>query len=442
MDDIVDEVQVLGDDPNRNDQTTAELIAVEQTNGHAAAGRAPSVALGHADPALRLGTRASVATFDIICLSHLRWDFVYQRPQHLMSRWAPERRVFFVEEPELGDGPPRLDIRTRADGVRVVIPRLPVGTGPAEADRAQRTLLDELLEDRAIQDYVLWYYTPMALGFTDHLRPVATVYDCMDELSAFAFAPPAMHAREAELIERADLLFTGGQSLYEAKRGRHPRVYAFPSSVDLDHFCRAREPLAEPPDQATVARPRLGYFGVIDERMDLDLLAGLAKARPDWQIVMVGPHIKVDPATLPRYRNIHYLGPKRYEDLPSYLAGWDVALLPFALNESTRFISPTKTPEYLAGGKPVVSTPIRDVVRPYGQGGLVRIADGADAFVRAVTAALAEDADARLALVDPFLEQTSWDGTWQRMRELLLASPSVSETAAVTQRGVTADPTP
>ena len=178
----------------------------------------------------------------------------------------------------------------------------------------------------------------------------------------------------------------------------------------------------DPPDQATIPHPRLGFFGVIDERMDLPLLAGIADARPDWQIVLIGPVVKIDPASLPQRRNIHYLGGKTYEELPHYIAGWDVALLPFARNEATQFISPTKTPEYMAAGKPVVSTSIRDVVRPYGQQGLVQIADDVPAFVRACTAALHEDSETRQRQADAFLRQMSWDGTWSRIHALLDAA--------------------
>ena len=360
--------------------------------------------------------------FDLVCLSHLRWDFVYQRPQHLLGRCAKERRVFFVEEPVLGDGPTRLEVTAHQHGVRVAVPHLPAGLDRAAAEAAQRSLLDELFEERAIRHYVLWYYTPMALGFTDHLEPLATVYDCMDELSAFAAAPPEMLARESELLARANLVFAGGQSLYEAKRGRHPRVHAFPSSVDTAHFAKARDWAVDPHDQAGIPGPRLGFCGVIDERLDRELLAGLADARPDWQIVMVGPVVKIDPADLPRRPNIHYLGGKRYEELPAYLGGWDVALLPLARNESTRFISPTKTPEYLAAGRPVVSTSIRDVVHAYGEAGLVRIADRVEEFAAAVEAALSEDRHARRAEADRFLRSMSWDRTWARMSELLVAT--------------------
>jgi UDP-galactopyranose mutase len=241
----------------------------------------------------------------------------------------------------------------------------------------------------------------------------------MDELSAFKGAPPVLKQRERELMRRASLVFTGGQSLYEAKRRSHGNVYAFPSSVDVEHFAQARRRGVDPDDQTSIPHPRLGFFGVIDERMDLDLLDGLAAARPDWHLIMVGPVVKIDSSSLPQRANIHYLGPKTYRDLPRYISGWDVALMPFARNEATRFISPTKTPEYMAAGKPVVSTGIRDVVRPYGREGLVRIADDVPGFVSACSAAMSEEAGQRHRQADAFLRQTSWDGTWNRMRLLV-----------------------
>ncbi len=237
---------------------------------------------------------------------------------------------------------------------------------------------------------MLWYYTPMALPLGAALNPSAIVYDCMDQLSAFKGAPAGLLERERELLRQADVVFTGGHSLYQEKRQSHPNIHPFPSSVDVSHFAQARVAQPEPTDQATIAGPRLGFFGVIDERMDLELLAGVARARPSWQLVILGPLAKIDSSDLPQAPNIHYLGSKSYSELPSYIAGWDVALLPFARNESTKFISPTKTPEYLAAGRPVVSTSIADVVTPYQALGLVRIADTADEFVRACEDALTE----------------------------------------------------
>lgn len=364
---------------------------------------------------------------DLVCLSHLRWDFVYQRPQHLMTRFAAERRVFFVEEPIFDADEPRLEVSPRQSGVTVVVPHLPTGLSEAEVNAMQQALLvDELFMDHAVTDYALWYYTPMALAFTQHLEPLAIIYDCMDELSAFKGAPTKLKEREAELLARADLVFTGGYSLYEAKRHQHKRIFPFPSSIEQAHFAQARTWEKEPPDQFDIPHPRLGFFGVIDERMDIGLLAGMADARPDWHFVMIGPVVKIDPTSLPRRRNIHYLGGKSYQELPAYVAGWDVAMLTFAINEATRFISPTKTPEYLAAGKPVVSTPIRDVIRPYGQQGLVKIAATADEFITAAEELLSGEFDraAWLEQVDEMLSQTSWDQTWQRMNQLIEATVS------------------
>lgn len=356
-----------------------------------------------------------VCAYDLVCPAHLRWDFVYQRPQHVLSRFAREHRVFYIEEPIAGADRPHLTYTLRDCGVWVVVPHVPEGLDNSATDAALRYLLDRLFIEQAIEKHVLWYYTPMALPWTRHLEPLVTVYDCMDELSAFQGAPPVIQQLERELFTRADLVFTGGHSLYDAKRNMHPNVCLYPSSVDVDHFARARTPLPDPADQCGIPSPRLGFFGVIDERMDRDLVAGIAAIRPDWQIILIGPVVKIDPSTLPRHDNIHYLGPKPYAELPNYLAGWDVALLPFARNASTRFISPTKTPEYLAAGKPVVSTSITDVVHPYGDQRLVSIADTPDETVAAIEQLLSGDPDDRATRADAFLAGTSWERTWAAM---------------------------
>jgi UDP-galactopyranose mutase len=356
---------------------------------------------------------------NIVCFSHLRWDFVYQRPQHLLSRAARDGRVLYVEEPLPIDGASRLDIRRDISGVVGAVPRIDAELLDGDRDHVQRRLLREAIAAHVPGSYVLWYYTPMALGVTHELTADTVVYDCMDELSAFAGAPPELRQRELELFRRADVVFTGGQTLYEAKRSQHHNVHAFPSSVDVAHFAQARSLRVDPPDQAPIPHPRIGFFGVIDERMDYPLLRGVAEARPDWQLVLIGPTAKVAPSSLPQASNIHYLGPKSYADLPSYIAGWDVATLPFARNEATRFISPTKTPEYLAAGKPVVSTSIRDVVRPYGLRGLVRIADDPPSFVDAIEQALGEDSTDTRHLADAFLARLSWDETWGRMKRAI-----------------------
>ena len=360
-------------------------------------------------------------TTDLVCFSHLRWDFVYQRPQHLLSRCARNRRVFFVEEPIFANCSMRLDVRETDPGVRVVVPYLPEGLRSEIAINAvMKEMTRQLFIEHDINKYVFWYYTPMALSFTDQFNPVAAVYDCMDELSAFKGADSNLPALEKQLFRQVDLVFTGGQTLYEAKRGQHPAVYAFPSSIDASHFGKARTAVNDPEDQAHIPHPRLGFFGVIDERFDVELLDAVAAQRPDWNFVIIGPVVKIDPGMLPKHSNIHYLGGKKYEELPDYLAGWDVALLLFARNESTRFISPTKTPEYLAAGKPVISTSIRDVVRPYGEMKLVEITDTAEEFIAAAEKLLTRsDSSEWLRKVDAFLENISWDKTWSQMSELI-----------------------
>ena len=358
---------------------------------------------------------------DLVVFSHLRWDFVYQRPQHLLSRCARKRRVFFIEEPIFGNCSMRLDVREADPGVHVVVPHLPEGLRSEVAINAvMKDLTRQLFTTHGINEYVFWYYTPMALRFTDHFSPVAAVYDCMDELSAFKGADSQLPALEKQLFRQVDLVFTGGQSLYEVKRDQHPAVYAFPSSIDASHFGKARKALNDPEDQANIPHPRLGFFGVIDERFDVELLDEVAAKRPDWHFVIIGPVVKIDPDALPKHANIHYLGGKKYSELPDYLAGWDIALLLFARNESTRFISPTKTPEYLAAGKPVISTSIRDVVRPYGEMNLVEIADTPDELISAAEKILSvENRSEWLSKVDAFLENVSWDKTWAQMSDLI-----------------------
>jgi len=354
---------------------------------------------------------------DLLCFSHLRWDFVYQRPNHLMARAARDRRVFFVEEPVTEPAPtPHVRLVDRG-GLTVVTPVLPP-LGGADAGPILRDLINHLVRTERIDCPVLWYVTPMALPWTRHLEPAATVYDSMDYLPGFRGAPPGLLELEDELLARADLVFAGGASLHRRMAGRHRSAHCFPSSVDLAHFRAARAARPEPADQSPIGRPRVGYAGVVDERIDLDLIDGVAAARPEIQLVLVGPLAKIDPADIPVRPNIHRLGLKPYAELPAYLGGWDVGWMPFARNDATRYISPTKTPEYLAAGLPVVSTSIHDVVEPYGVGGLVTIADSVEDSVAAIEAAIA-GRHAPQDRVDAFLATTSWDRTWAAMARLI-----------------------
>ncbi|MBW9091770.1 glycosyltransferase family 1 protein [Rhizobium wenxiniae] len=351
-----------------------------------------------------------------LCFSHLRWNFVFQRPQHLLTRATRTYDVYYWEEPVFEDVPAAWLHRSTSDeGVEIVVPHLPQGR-QIDAAAIQAQLLEGFLSDLRRPPSVLWYYTPMALEFSRWLSADLIVYDNMDELSAFDGAPPEVIALENEMFSISDIVFTGGQSLYEAKKDRHRNIHPFPSSIDASHFNKARQADGDPPDQAAIPHPRIGFFGVIDERMDIDLLFQAADMRPDWQFVMIGPVVKVDPRILPCRDNIHWLGPKSYKELPAYLAHWDIGLMPFALNDATRFISPTKTPEFLAAGLPVLSTMIRDVVRPYGDLGLVEIIDGAEDLCARTALLLDRPKEHWLSRADEFLAQNSWDQTWAAMQ--------------------------
>ena len=359
------------------------------------------------------------STNAIVCFSHLRWNFVHQRPQHLLSRFAKCFRIFFIEEPIIYEGMDRIELKAPHENVQVVILYLQSSLS-TDMEVRQKTLLNMLFRQQAIENYLFWYYTPQALSISEGFSPKLTVYDCMDELSAFKFAPSELKQQEKKLISKADLVFTGGESLYEAKKNLHEEVYCFPSSIDKAHFGKARVRQQEPEDQALIPYPRIGFYGVVDERFDSELLRQVADCRPDWHFVIIGPVVKINPSSLPQASNIHYLGSKRYEELPNYLSGWDMATCLFALNESTKYISPTKTPEYLAGGKPVISTNIKDVAETYGKNELVYIAETAQEFIECAEKELAiKDKTQWLEKVDSFLRDNSWDRTWAGMMVLI-----------------------
>jgi UDP-galactopyranose mutase len=365
----------------------------------------------------------------LVCFSHLRWDFVYQRPQHLLSRFATIYSVYFVEEP-LFDAASEATVTftLKTENLWVVQPHLPANTSAEQVTQIQKLLLDKFLKKRKLSEFLFWYYTPMALKFSGHLTPAITLYDCMDELSNFKFAPPELKDLENELFQRADVVFTGGHCLYEHKRSRHHNIYPFPSSIDKKHFQQARQVNSEPEDQKNIPGPKLGFYGVIDERFDIDLVREMAEKRPDWHFILLGPVVKIDPATLPQLPNLHFLGGKSYDELPQYVSGWDVALIPFLLNEATQFISPTKTPEYLAAGAPVVSSAIRDVVKPYGESGIVKIASNADEFIEAAEEYMQMDKQTWLPAVDEFLADNSWSNTFTDMMKKINATINHKQT--------------
>jgi UDP-galactopyranose mutase len=349
----------------------------------------------------------------ILCFSHLRWSSG-QRPQHLIRQCARERKVVYFEEPVYDAAAPRLALTNTPEGVLLAVPHLPPGTLRAQAEADLRRFVNRVLTELGEERPVLWYCSPMAVGYTDHIKASAIVYDCTGELEG---APPEWRERERWLLERADVIFTDSHSLCQHMRRttRHTNVHALLSSVDIEYFERAREPLEEPPDQEEIPHPRVGFAGVIDQRVDLQLLGQLARSRPDLQFVMVGPIIGVDPAALPQEPNLHWLGAKSQTQIPAYMAGWDVAMLPLVCSEATQFTSPSKVAEYLAAGKPVVATPIPSVVEPYGRAGLAWIGEDLGDFSDAIDEALRSDRYARTSHADTYLAEHTWQATWSEM---------------------------
>lgn len=357
----------------------------------------------------------------IVVFSHLRWDFVYQRPQHLLSRLSNHYKILFIEEPVFHEGKSYMQSSNPLPNVQVCKPHIPVNMPGFHDDHL---LYMQRLVRQTVSGHgnpIVWFYTPMALPLLQEIPdPRLVVYDCMDELASFKNPPRQLVQREKALIQLADIVFTGGPSLYEAKRELHPNVHCFPSSVDVAHFARALDRSIDHHAHKDIPSPRLGFFGVIDERFDSDLVAQMADENPHWQLIMVGPVVKIDPSSLPRRPNIHYFGQQTYADLPNFVAGWDVCLMPFAMNEATRYISPTKTLEYMAAELPIVSTPVRDVVVPYSD--VVAIGHDAPSFIAACRAALTagekENAE-RVRRMRAIVSATSWDSTAERMRGLL-----------------------
>ncbi|MFC5510024.1 glycosyltransferase [Massilia jejuensis] len=382
----------------------------------------------------------------LIVFCHLRWDFVFQRPQHLMTRLAQHYNILFVEEPMHTEGQARLEKMAVAPNITVYRPHTPIQQWGFHDD--QLPTLQGLLADLVPEGErpVVWFYTPMALPLLQGLNPALVVYDCMDELAAFKNPPKQLLQRESALLNLADLVFTGGPSLYEAKKDRHANAHCFSSSVDAKHFRQALDSAISHPEQDHIPGPRLGFYGVIDERFDTDLVRQMAAAHPEWQIVLVGPVVKIDPAELPRADNVHYMGQRNYDELPKFLAGWDLCLLPFAMNDSTKFISPTKVLEYMAAEKPSVSTPITDVKVPYGD--VVAIASSADEYIAACERMLAAGENETARMVErmrDIVANTSWDKTASRMHELISTTApgeARSAAAAVLEAGTAARVSP
>jgi len=389
--------------------------------------------------------------FPLIVQSHLRWDFVWQRPQQILSRMARTRRVLFVEEPVLLDDvrSERLEITQPAPNVFRAVPRLPSYLRD-NYDRAItdiRTLVQRAIGkggalDGKFSGAVQWFYTPMpAPAMLGAFNERGVVYDCMDELAQFRFAPTDLVDRERLLLENADVVFTGGHRLYKSKSRYHDNVHFFGCGVDSSHFAAARSPeTAVPEDVAGVTGPVFGYYGVIDERLDYPLIGRLAESNPAATVVMVGPVVKVDPRDLPQAPNIRWLGQRDYKQLPAYVKSFDVCLMPFALNEATEYINPTKTLEYMAAGKPIVSTPVADVITNFTP--VVRVASDADEFVAAAAELAAAPDAAMIARGIERAREASWESIVEHMQGLIYEAVTAPDAAIAAEEDADAATSP
>jgi len=362
---------------------------------------------------------ASEPPYGIVVFSHLRWRFVWQRPQQFLSRFAEKHPVLFVEIVEFDADEPRVELTSPTAGVTVLNLHVPPSmAGSPELTDVIREAVREGMAHMSIENPLLWFYNPMDAGWVlGWLENRGIVYDCMDELAQFRGAHPQLVQREKELIDAADVVFTGGIELYEKKSKQHPNTHFFGCAVEYDHFAQAQAEGPIPEDLAAIPGPRIGWFGVVDERVDYDLLREVAAKRPDLSFVIVGPAIKVDPKEFPQASNLHWLGGRDYKELPLYCRGYDVCMMCFALNEATEFINPTKALEYLATGRPVVSTAVKDVVRQYED--TVRIAHDPDEFLAIVDDALTGGQVEMVARGIEKAKAASWENTVGEMQRLI-----------------------
>lgn len=348
------------------------------------------------------------AGYDFVVFCHLRWDFVYQRPQHIISRLSKLYNILVVEEPIAWEGE-----NNAVPEIREINPQLHILQPKIKNIEDLGPYLKKVLKKKSFP--IGWLYSAGFVSVLDSLDFETVVYDCMDELSLFKGASEKLIEQENNLLSAADLVYTGGKSLFESKSNKHHNVFCFPSSVDVDHFAGNNGTIPE--DLAQISKPIVGYYGVIDERIDLGLIEKSAQLMPDVSFVMIGPLCKIGEDDLPRAKNIHYLGMKSYEELPQYLNCFDFAMMPFALNDSTKFISPTKTLEYMCAHKPIISTRIKDVERDYSD--CINLIDNASDFVNAVK----NPKEGFALMYDHILEKTSWDKTAEKMNSLISKIP-------------------
>ena len=382
--------------------------------------------------------------FPIIVHSHLAWDWVWQRPQQFHSRLAKTHPILFVEGPTASDQltAPRVTLREVSDYPNIVVlqmqmPASRFWSDGSWVDAERRRLVQSVLEGplgRKFVNPVQWFYDPMAAtAFAGRMDEIAIVYDCMDELSQFKGAPAELVRRERELLAAADVVFAGGPKMAKSKRRLNPNCYSFGCGVDIKHFGKARRATTKVPREiAAMSGAVLGYIGVVDERIDYDLLAKLADYNRDWNLAIVGPWTKIDPADFPVRRNLHFLGNRDYGELPAYAKGFDICLMPFAKNAATEYINPTKALEYMATGRPIISTDIEDVVLQFSD--VVSIATQHDEFIAACEEGVARPDSRRIQAGMKMARNNSWESIVAQLEkhveDVLNLKRNVTTTAA------------
>jgi beta-glucosidase/6-phospho-beta-glucosidase/beta-galactosidase/glycosyltransferase involved in cell wall biosynthesis len=365
--------------------------------------------------------------YGIIVFCHLRWGFVWQRPQQFVSRYAKKHPVLFIEEPlfDLKDVDARLFLHRVMPNVVVACPHFRESDAKDKKKvmdgiiKFARQAVKVLNDDGEFNSPILYYYNPMDVGWSlGQFNERAVVYDCMDELSQFQGAPKELLDNEARLLQTADVVFTGGYQMYLNKSKKNSNCHFFGCGVDVPHFAQALDPdTPVPPDIDFLPQPRLGWFGVIDERVDYPLLDKIAEVHPEWSIAMVGPVVKVDPNLLPHRPNLYWLGGRDYQVLPNYCKAFDVCLMPFAINSATQYINPTKALEYMATGRPIVGTAVADVIRNFGS--VVKIANSHEEFIAACEQAIANRDEAAIQAGIEMASQNSWNSIVNKMLGLM-----------------------
>lgn len=363
-------------------------------------------------------------TCDLLVLAHSRWDLDHHRGHNIFSRYAQKRRVFYFEEPSFGQTEiPRLHIRDTFENVMVVTPHLPNPIKSNQIDSILRELIDELIFEEEIINFTLWLQTPRAFRYARDIDATTIIYECMEDYDNINNFSENLFQVEKELMENSDIIFVVSEALYQKKKFQHHNIHVFPNSADYFHFIQSRDFILDPYDQIHIPHPRIGFYGIIDQSIDLKLIDEIAQIREDLNFVFIGPLKDTKFSQLPTRKNIYYLEQKDYNLIPLYVAEWDCGLLPFCINEVTQYSSPHQTAELLMAGKPIVATHIPDISIRFGKKSLAKMASNAEDFSEKIDKAILESKEQKWKeLIDNELKNETWDQVFKKMCDIEFAS--------------------